>query len=56
MDNNERKKYFSHPIRSNKDYLKYIRRNMPFRYPMVVLGRMLNVYMPSFYYMLNKIR
>ncbi len=56
MSLTERKRYFSHPIRSNKDYLKYIRRNMPFRYPMVCLGRMLNVYLPKMYYKLNGIR
>lgn len=56
MSLTERKRYFSHPIRSNKDYLKYIRRNMPFRYPMVCLGRMLNVYLPKVYYKLNGIR
>ena len=56
MSLSERKKYFSHPIHSNKDYLKYIRRNMPFRYPMVYLGRLLNVYLPKFYYKLNGIR
>lgn len=53
MSLSERKKYFSHPIRSNKDYLKYIRRNMPFRYPIVCFGRMLNVYFPKFYYKIN---
>lgn len=56
MSLSERKNYFSHPIRSNKDYLKYIRRNMPLRYPMVCLGRMLNVYFPKFYYKLNGVR
>lgn len=53
MSLSERKRYFSHPIRSNKDYLKYIRRNMPFRYPMVCLGRLLNVYLPNVYYKIN---
>lgn len=53
MSLSERKKYFSHPIRSNNDYLKYIRRNMPLRYPMVYLGRILNVYFPKFYYRIN---
>lgn len=56
MSLSERKKYFSNPIRSNKDYLKYIRRNMPFRYPMVALGRLLNVFCPKLYYKLNGIR
>lgn len=56
MSLTDRKKYFSHPIRSNKDYLKYIRRNMPIRYPMVYLGRLLNLYLPKLYYKLNRVR
>lgn len=56
MSLSERKRYFSSPIHSDKDYLKYIRRNIPFRYPMVYFGRMMNLYFPKFYYMLNRIR
>lgn len=52
----ERKKYFNHPLHSNKDYLKYIRRTAPMRYLMVSVGRMLNIYAPKFYYSLNGIR
>ena len=52
----ERKKYFSSPIHSDKDYLEYIRRNAPFRFPMVYLGRVLNLYFPKVYYKLNRIR
>lgn len=56
MSLSERRKYFSSPIHSSKDYLEYIKRNMPIRYPMVFLGRMLNVYFPKLYYKINRLR
>lgn len=46
----ERKAYFNHPLHSNKDYLLFMRRNVPFRFPLVWVGRMLNLYFPNFYY------
>lgn len=46
----ERISYFQHPLHSNKDYLLYIRRNTPFRYPIVWLGRFVNLYFPRIYY------
>lgn len=49
----ERKKYFNHPVHSNKDQLTYIRRNVPLRYPFVYIGRFLNLYFPKLYYWLN---
>lgn len=52
MNLKERIRYFSHPLHSNKDYLLFIRRNAPFRYPIVLLGRFLNVYFPTLYYKL----
>ena len=55
----ERKNYFSHPIHSNKDYLIFIRRVCPLRFPIVWIGRKLNIYFPHIYYnlrfFLNKI-
>lgn len=56
MNLRERMKYFKHPLRSNKDYLKFILRNTPSRYPFVWFGRFLNVYCPSLYYKLDKVR
>lgn len=50
MSLKERKDYFQHPLHSNKDYLLFMRRNVPFRYPLVWVGRMLNLYCPKFYY------
>ena len=52
----ERKKYFSNPIHSIKDYLLLVRRTAPLRYPMVWCGRMLNLYFPKLYYRLNGFR
>lgn len=50
----ERKKYFNNPIHSSKDYLIYRSRVTPFRYPIVLLGRFLNLYFPKIYYKLEK--
>lgn len=52
MSLSERKRHFSHPLHSTRDYLCYIRRNAVIRYPMVALGRFLNLYFPSLYYKL----
>ncbi len=52
----ERKRYFAHPLHSNRDYLLYVWRNIPLRYPMVYFGRLLNVYVPSLYYKLDFVR
>lgn len=46
----DRKAYYSHPLHSNNDYKLFIRRNAPLRYPMVLLGRFLNMYFPRWYY------
>lgn len=50
----ERKVYFRHPLHSNDDYMMFIKRNAPFRYPMVLLGRFLNTYFPRWYYMIMR--
>lgn len=52
MDFQQRKAYLNHPIRSSKDYLTFIRRNAPMRYPIVAFGRWLNLYFPKIYYWL----
>ncbi len=50
MSLKDRRNYFNHPLHSNKDYLLFIRRNAPMRYPLVAFGRFLNVYFPQLYY------
>lgn len=52
----ERKQYFSSPLHSLRDYLRFIRKTSPLRYYLVLIGRMLNVYFPRMYYFLDKIR
>ena len=56
MSLKERKKYFSNPIHSNRDYLHFIRRTSPIRFPFVWIGRTLNLYCPKFYYRISGIR
>ena len=49
----DRWKYFRHPVHSSSDYLRFIWNTSPSRYPMVWVGRMLNLFFPRFYYKLN---
>lgn len=56
MSQKERTAYFNHPLHSNSDYLLLIRRNMPLRYPVAWIFRMLNTYCPKIYYRINRIR
>ena len=56
MNLSQRKAYFEHPLHSNKDYLRYIRRTSPLRLPLVRLGRTLNVYCPKLYYKIGRSR
>ena len=52
----ERRAYFKNPLHSSKDYLRYIRKVVPARYPQVLLGRFMALYFPKIYNRLNKIR
>lgn len=56
MSLKERINYFKHPLHSTHDYLTNIRRNAPYRLPLVWLGRMLNLYCPKLYYRINGFR
>lgn len=56
MSFKERKAYFNYPIHSNKDYLLFVWRVMPLRYPMVWLGRAINLYLPKLYYQIGGFR
>ena len=56
MTFSQRKAFFSNPVHSSKDYLCYIRRNAPLRYPLVALGRFLALYCPGLYYNLFKLK
>ena len=52
----ERKKYIANPLRSGEDYVTFIRRTMPLKYPITWIFRKMNLYMPRLYYWLNKQR
>ena len=56
MSQKERTAYFNHPIRCNHDYLTFIRRNMPARYPLSWLFRMMLTYYPKLYFRINGAR
>ena len=56
MSLKERIIFFKSPLHSNRDKLIYTKRNIPFRYPFVFIGRILNVYCPRIYYILSGIR
>lgn len=56
MSMSERRRYFNKPTNSTRDYLKYVLRNEPIRFPMVLVGRIMNIYFPKLYYPLkNKV-
>lgn len=52
----DRKKYFSNPITSGKDYELLIKRTVPLKYPITWIFRKLNLYCPSFYFWLHNNR
>lgn len=56
MSQKERTAYFNHPIRCNHDYLTFIRRNMPARYPLSLMFRMMLTYCPKLYFRINGAR
>lgn len=56
MSQKERTAYFNHPIRCNHDYLTFIRRNMPARYPLSWMFRMMLTYCPKLYFRINGAR
>ena len=53
MSLRERRRYYEHPLHSNRDYELMVRRTQPLRYPFVWVLRRLNVYCPRIYYFLN---
>lgn len=56
MSQKERTAYFRHPVHCNHDYLTFVRRNMPMRYPLSWLFRMILTYCPKLYYRINGVR
>ena len=56
MTRAERKKYYSFPPRSGKDHLKFYKNNFPLRYPMVLLGHLLEHHIPKLYFLISGVR
>ncbi|MBQ7180169.1 MAG: glycosyltransferase family 2 protein [Bacteroidaceae bacterium] len=56
MTRAERRAYFAHPLTSSADHLLFVRRNTPLRYPLVWLGRWMNIYCPGLYNRLTGFR
>lgn len=53
MSVKERKEYFSSPLHSSKDYLLFVKRNFPLKYPLSWLFRKLHERLPKIYYLLK---
>ena len=52
----DRKKYVNSPTHSDSDYLLFVRRNLPLRYPIACLLRTLRLYVPKLYYHITHLR
>jgi GT2 family glycosyltransferase len=56
MSYKERKEYINSPTHSDRDYLIFVSRNMPLRYPMSLIVRTIRLYFPSIYYYITSLR
>lgn len=56
MPLDERRKYVYHPTHSDRDYLLFVRRNIPHKYIISLILRRLRLYCPRLYYYVNKAR
>ena len=56
MSLKERKDFFNHPLHSGEDYMLLVKRTTPFKYPITLLFRKLNLYCPRLFYWLNNKR
>ena len=56
MSIKQRKAFFNHPLHSKKDYMTFLRRNLPLKLPMAWLFWKMNIYTPSLYYRINGLR
>lgn len=56
MSYKQRKEYYRNPLHSNKDYLTFIKRNIPVKFPFTCLFRTMNVLCPRLYYLCDSIR
>lgn len=56
MSFSERKRYFNNPVNCIHDYILGTKRRAHKRWPLVAIGRYLNLYCPRLYFFLNDIR
>ena len=56
MTLSERRKYVYHPTHSDKDYLLFVKRNIPKKYLISNILRKVRLYCPRLYYYINKAR
>lgn len=54
MTHAERSAFFANPLHSSQDYLTFIRRNIPVKYPITWLFRKLQEHYPKLYYLINR--
>lgn len=54
MSLHERKAYYDNPIHTYKDYLLFIKRTSPLRYPLVWCASKILLYMPKVYYGISR--
>ena len=52
----ERRKYVNNPTHSDSDYLLFVRRNLPLRFPVAWLMRQIRLYWPKIYYQITLFR
>lgn len=52
----ERKEYVNSPVHSDKDYLLFVKRAIPLRYPFAYLFRHFRLYFPQLYLCITKLR
>lgn len=52
----ERRQYVNSPTHSDHDYLLFVRRNIPLRYPMAFILRNLRLYLPKLYFYITNFR
>lgn len=56
MNFRQRRAFLNHPLHSDKEYITFVRRNMPMRLPVTWVLRKLRLYFPKIYYGINRLR
>ncbi len=56
MSIKDRKRYFNSPLHSTNDILFFMRKYTRWKYPFVVIARVINIFFPSLYYFLSSKR